>query len=137
MIDPFTASIAAALAAGATAAATDGSKALITKTATLVRERFRRSPADQATLEEARRQPDDQTMVERLAQLLDQRMREDPEFAERLMTLWKGIETGGSSGHNQVFNSVSGSVQGPVIQARDVHGGITLNTSGQHRPTED
>jgi len=83
MPEPITTSIATALVTGVTAALSDGTRALVTKLASLVRERLRRNPSDPDLLESVLRTPRDETAVRRLAALLDQRMREDPQFAGR------------------------------------------------------
>lgn len=136
MTDPITASIAAALASGVTTALTDGSKALVTRAAALVRERFRRNPSDEAALDTAVRLSNDPAAIEALARLLDQRMRDDPRFADQLKALWEGVVPAVGPHHDEVSNTISGTVYGSAIQARDVHGGITLNDPGRSRRTE-
>lgn len=74
MTDPLTTSIATALATGATAALSDGVRALITKLATLVRDRFRQNPPDEETLVAASSNPHDLDAVKRLAELLGQQI---------------------------------------------------------------
>jgi hypothetical protein len=126
MTDPFTTSIATALAAGATAALGDGVRALITRLGALVRERLRRSPPDDEVLTAVAGDPRDPDSVRRLAGVLDQHMRDDPEFAERLRALWTEITAAARSG-DEITNLVHGEVHGSVIQARDVQGGITIH----------
>ena len=132
MTDPIATSIATAVATGATAALTDATRALITKLANLIRERLRKKPSDQDTLEAATRNPEDSDAVRRLAALLEQHMREDPHLAQHLHALWRDIAAAG--GHDQVTNTITGQVHGSVIQARDVYGGISINqpTPPQH-----
>ena len=127
MTDPITSSIATVLVAGATAAVTDGGRAVIATLVNAVRERFRRNPSDQDTLDAATRSPNDPAVLRRLAELLDVRMRDDPGFAERLRSLWDGVAAAEATHHDEVTNTVSGPVRGSVVQARDIHGGITFN----------
>lgn len=134
MTDPIATSIATAVATGATAALTDATRTLITKLANLIRERFRKKPSDQDTLEAATRNPDDRDAVGRLAALLEQRMREDPHLAQHLQALWCDIAAAG--GHDHVTNTVSGQVHGSVIQVRDVYGGITINKPPPPQPPQ-
>lgn len=136
MTDPLTTSIATALATGATAALSDGVRALITKLATLVRDRFRQNPPDEETLVAASSNPHDLDAVKRLAELLGQRMRGDPEFAERLRALWTDIAAAGPGHRDEITNVVSGPVHGSVVQARDVHGGITFHGPPRPPPTQ-
>ena len=131
MTDPIISSVAAAVAAAATTAIADGGRALITKLAALLRERSQREVAgqsalaavEQTTLAAVEQNPQDAVATQRLAELLDQRMRDDPVFAHRLRELWEDTT---STASGQVANTVSGEVRGSVIQARDVHGGITF-----------
>jgi hypothetical protein len=127
--DPITTSIATALATAATTALTDASRGLTAKVATLLRERFRRDYSSRGALEAVMHDPDDHAAVQRLAELLDQRMREDPVFAQRLREFWAG--NAASDGRHDVTNTVRGPVQGSVVQARNVHGGITFNEPPQ------
>lgn len=132
MADPLTTSIAAAVATGATTALADGVRSLVTKLAAVIRDRFQRDPSDQDTLDAATRDPGDTAAVQRLANLLEQRMRDDPGFGDRVRTLWSEI-----SSHDKISNVVTGPVHGSVIQARDVHGGIAINQPPQPRPPAD
>lgn len=132
MTEPLTTSIAAALAAGTTAALSDGVRALVTQLASLVRERFRRSPSDREVLASATHAPRDRTTVRGLAEALDRHMRDDPAFAERLRAIWTEIAAVEAGDRDQITNVVSGQVHGSVVQARDVQGGITFHAP--HRP---
>jgi hypothetical protein len=123
---PLASAVATALASGATAALSDGVRALLTQLAALVRDRFRRSTPDQDVLDSAARAPHDDGTVERLAAVLARHMREDPAFVEQLRSLWTGITAAGQA---EITNLVAGPVRGTVVQARDVQGGITF-----HRP---
>lgn len=97
MADPLTTSIATALVTGMTAALSDGTRTLLTKLATLIRDRLRRR-SDQDTLDAAIRDPGDHDTIQRLADLISQHMREDPTFAQQLQALWRDINS--TAGHN-------------------------------------
>lgn len=125
MAEPLTTSIATAIVAGAASAVSDGVRALITKLASLVRERFRRTPSDQEILESAVGAPRDHTTVLQLAEALERHMRNDPTFARNVRALWMEIQTEAGV-RDQVTNVVSGQVHGNVVQARDVQGGISF-----------
>ena len=126
MTDPFTTSLAAAIVTGVTRAVGDGTRALLTKLATLVRERFGKRSSDLDTLEAACRDPGDQDAIRRLSDLLSRRMHEDPAFARDIRALWHDIRLGTGQGDG-VTNIVQGPVHGSVVQARDVRGGIEFN----------
>ncbi|MFF4874939.1 hypothetical protein [Micromonospora sp. NPDC000668] len=62
----------------------------------------------------------------RLAELLDRESRRDGAFEAELRARWSQVEATIAEGTGGVANSVSGDVYGPVVQARDIHGGIHL-----------
>jgi hypothetical protein len=126
VVEPIATTIATALASGATAALSDGVRALLTKLATLVRERFRRNASDQGLLESVGRTPCDDASVERLAEALDRHIREDAAFGDQLRSLWTEVTAAGR--RDEVTNLVTGDVHGSVVQTRDVQGGITFHS---------
>jgi hypothetical protein len=126
MVDPLVTSIATAIVSGTAAAVGDGTRALLTKLAGLVRERLRRRPPDNGVLEVAISDPDDQGAVRRLAETLDQHMRDDPAFAKQLRAVWSEITATEARHRDDVSNTIGGPVHGSVVQARDVSGGITF-----------
>lgn len=129
MPEPITTSIATALVTGVTAALSDGTRALVTKLASLVRERLRKDPSDRELLESVLRAACDDAAVRHLAALLDQRMREDPQFAGELRSAWREVAAAIEAERDGVTNVINGPVHGSVVQARDIQGGITLHSS--------
>lgn len=125
MADPLSTSVAVAVTTGATAALSDGVRVLVTRLAAALRERFGRGVSDQATLEEAIRDGEAKT-VQRLAELIGERMREDPAFANQIRTLWRELVE--EQERSEVTNTVHGEVHGSVVQARDVSGGIRFGS---------
>ncbi|WP_410579938.1 hypothetical protein [Amycolatopsis sp. lyj-108] len=114
MPEPVLISLAAALAARSVAGLYK-----------LVKEKFSEDPEATAALEAAEGAAEDSAEVRALATRLSTAEAEDPEFAERLHREWdkaggNRAETGG------VVNTVSGTVSGKVVQARDVHGNISF-----------
>ncbi len=105
-MDPITLAIAGAVATGmATGAGESAGTALATLTGR-IRERFaRRGQAPQSE--------------EETAAALEEEFTDDPEFQRECHELWDRV--GGS-----VTNSFTGQARN-VIQARDVHGGLTIN----------
>lgn len=134
MADPLTTSIATAVATGATTAMADGVRTLVTKLVTVIRDRFGREHSDQEALDAATRDPRDAAAVGHLAELIEQRMRDDPDFAERVRIMWSDIT---AASHDKISNVVTGPVHGSVIQARDVHGGIAINQPPRPRPAAE
>lgn len=124
MADPLAASVVSALIAGTSAAVSDGTRALLTKLAAVLRDRFRRKPSDVGVLEAAIAKPDDPVARKRLVALLEQHLRDDAEFAEALRRIW---DESHAARPDEITNVVTGTVYGSVIQARDISGGITLH----------
>ncbi|RSM76446.1 hypothetical protein DL991_24845 [Amycolatopsis sp. WAC 01375] len=114
MPEPVLISLAAALAARSVAGLYK-----------LVKEKFSEDPEATAALEAAEGAAEDSAEVRALATRLSTAEAEDPDFSERLHREWdkaggNRAETGG------VVNTVSGTVSGKVVQARDVHGNISF-----------
>jgi hypothetical protein len=65
---------------------------------------------------------------------LAQAVAEDPEFDAELRDLWRALSPHLDASHGGVVNSVSGTVEGNLVQARDVHGGISFGTPGRNEP---
>ncbi|GAA0960123.1 hypothetical protein [Actinocorallia libanotica] len=105
-MDPITLAIAAAVATGvATGAGETAGAALATLTGR-IRDRFTDRREELESTETA-------------ATALDEEFARDPEFQRECLDLWR--QAGGDT-----TNSFTGQARN-VIQARDVHGGITLN----------
>ncbi|SEN27259.1 hypothetical protein SAMN05216267_1003155 [Actinacidiphila rubida] len=121
-MEPVPAALLAALAGGAgTAAGQQAWEAL----RALVLRPFRRgaSGADAVTaLAEA---PGDGARAERLAAALAARAAQDPEFAQA-MRAWLRVAEGAADGPSEARNTVSGGTQSAVVQARDIHGGVSF-----------
>jgi hypothetical protein len=74
--------------------------------------------------------PRSEERAQRLAELLNQRAEQDADFADAL-DIWRrraADETGTAppAAPGDVHNEISGDTQGTVVQARDIHGSITL-----------
>ncbi len=122
-MDELTLAVAAAIAGPvATAVVGEGRKALAALVR-LVKERFAREPAAQAALEAAECEPQDEERITRLAAALDLIAARDEVFAKRVRTLGHAVA---SPSRDSVVNTVSGRVNGQVLQARDISGTITF-----------
>lgn len=84
----------------------------------LVKDKFSGDPEAVAVLEAAEGAAEDSPEVRALATRLAAAEEEDRDFAEHLRREWD--QAGG------VVNTVSGTVSGKVVQARDVHGDISF-----------
>ena len=111
MPEPILVSIAAALAAKGATGLYD-----------LVKRKFAKNPKAIAALEAASAAPEDPQPITALAERLHEVEAEDAEFAEALRAEWRKV----SLSQGDVHNSVTGNVTGKVVQARDIHGNISL-----------
>lgn len=61
-----------------------------------------------------------------LAVLLDREAPRDPAFGAELQARWERTDAVVTAGPDGMANSISGDVSGPVVQARDIHGGVSF-----------
>lgn len=109
MAEPILLSIATALATKAGTGLYD-----------LVKKKFSKDPAATKALEAAEAAPQEAEPITALAERLELAERSDPEFARDLRSGWAlHAETGG------VLNNNTGTVNGLLIQARNINGSIT------------
>ena len=108
--------IAAALAAKAAGSLYD-----------FVKDRFKGRKKALAVLEAADGTAPESSQVLALADELQTAGDYDPAFAEQLLAQWAALQSGTTVVDvGSVTNTVSGTVHGPVVQARDIQGNITL-----------
>jgi hypothetical protein len=126
MTDPILDSLATALAGQAiTALGAAGGKA-VQKVRELLRRRSEEDPETQAALEAAEQPSAGQPEIRALAERLDRVAEQEPELGEQLRAEGATVHKEISSSGNSVVNENSGNVD-KLIQARDIHGSITLN----------
>jgi hypothetical protein len=124
--DPIMLSVASALAGKAAEAAVDGGKNAWCALVRMVRARFSGDAQAVATLELAQARPDDAARVQDLASVLSRIAVADIEFGARVHTLWPSASAELSAQDGGVVNSMTGTVAGHLIQARDlrIEGGL-------------
>jgi hypothetical protein len=120
--------IAVALATKAAAGLTEGGRTALEALARLVQRAFQGRASAQAALAGAEADPADETRIEELQRALTQATAEDPAFETDLRGLWGELAPHLTASDGAVANNVSGTVEGNVVQARDVHGGISFGT---------
>ncbi|MGW3611086.1 hypothetical protein ACWD6N_14510 [Micromonospora sp. NPDC005163] len=125
MTDPIMVTAATTLVAWATTELAQSGRAAVSSLIGFLRTRFQHEPASRAAIEGALQQPSPEA-VGRLAELLDRESHRDVAFAAELRARWSQVEVTVAEGAGGVANSVAGDVHGPVVQARDIHGGIYL-----------
>ncbi|BCJ54238.1 hypothetical protein Asp14428_57130 [Actinoplanes sp. NBRC 14428] len=108
-----------------------GGRAAFEALARLVRHRFKGRASVEAALDENGSEPADTRRAETLREALAQAVADDPAFETELRNGWRALSPHLIAGGDGVVNSVSGTVQGHVVQARDVHGGISFGSPGR------
>jgi hypothetical protein len=126
--------VALAMATKAVEGLTEGGKAAFAALAKLVRERFQRRAFAQAALAEAEADPSDESRIQSLRDELVQTASDDPEFDRELRRLWRDVGQHSTANAGGVINTINGSVGGNVVQARDVHGGISFGETSPRNP---
>ena len=126
MSDSLTTDIVVAVTSSGAKSLAEGGSEAVRRLLGAVRDRFRRQPVARGALEIALENPDDPQARRALVRLLDEHARSDPEFARELRALWTDVSAEGDAAIGSVTNTVGGDVSGSVVQARDVHGSITV-----------
>ena len=108
-----------------------GGRAAFEALAGLVRRRFAGRASAQAALAERESDSAADARIEILRQALAQVVAESPGFESELRERWLALSPHLSAGDGGVVNSVSGTVEGNVVQARDVQGGISFGPAGR------
>ncbi|ROT32390.1 hypothetical protein [Micromonospora sp. HM5-17] len=131
MDDPVLTAIVSALAGGAVAELTAGSRAAFKALVRLVRRKAAEHPDAENALLRAQQEPSDERRLAELHAMLTTAVLNDRAFAAELHRLWHEVRAGQGAGDtSQTSNTISGSVSGPVVQARDIHGGVHLGVKG-------
>lgn len=115
MLDAILVAIAASLADKSAASLYD-----------FVKSAFTRRPAGLSALSAAEGTAPESPEVHALAEELQKAEAADPAFGDELRSQWeKAVSATGQADHGGTVNQISGLV-GKAVQARDIHGGITL-----------
>jgi hypothetical protein len=93
----------------------------------LVRNKFKARKQALDALEAADGAAKDSPQVIALAEELATAEAYDQQFSEQLRAQWATVQ--GQASADNVANTISGTVHGNVVQARDIHGNITLGTT--------
>ena len=129
MIDEqFWSPVALVLATKAAEGLAEGGKSALSALVSLVRRGFAHRPSAEAALGAAQDNPDDPRRIETLRYELEGVAADDPEFAAKLLAAWHDVQVHLNARDSGVINQIVGAVDGNVVQARDVHGGISFGT---------
>ncbi|GAB3277124.1 hypothetical protein [Parasphingorhabdus pacifica] len=126
MTDPFLDSLATALAGQAAGVLGSAGSTALEKVRGLIRGRSEQDPEMGAALEAAEQPAAEEPTVRALAERLDRAATQDPEFAQQLRSDGAEVHREVTASEQSVVNTVSGNAD-KVIQAREIHGGITFN----------
>ncbi|GAB3156777.1 hypothetical protein GCM10027290_55370 [Micromonospora sonneratiae] len=127
MDDPVLAAIATALATSAVTELTAGGKAAFNALVRLVRRKAAEQPETGNALVAAQDDPSDKHRLAELNAALAAAAQNDRTFAIELHRLWNEIRAGRpQEDHSETRNTISGPVTGQVVQARDIHGGVSF-----------
>lgn len=132
--DQILAAVALTLATKAAEGLAEGGKAAFAALARLVRRQFEGHTSATVALVEAEAYPADDDRLRSLHDELVLAAAEDPEFRAQLQNLWRDLSPHLIANAGGVVNTISGSVEGHVVQARDVHGGISFGNTEPPRP---
>ncbi|GAA2578462.1 hypothetical protein GCM10010399_05250 [Dactylosporangium fulvum] len=125
MPDEIALAIATALATKGTEAAVAEGRTALAALARTILDRFRRGSREADALQEAAARPGDRERQLVLAELLSRALADDPRFAGRVLTQWRAVQEELTLDRGAVSNHFSGAAD-KVVQARDIHGDITL-----------
>ena len=126
MDDPLMTAVAVAVATKAVEGVAESGRSALSALVGLVRRRFSGRPAAREALAAAEADPTDATRLDALRDALRQLATEDQQFEVEIRGVWKDLELRQLATGEAVVNSVSGTVAGNVVQARDIHGGISF-----------
>ncbi|MEV6622519.1 hypothetical protein AB0M83_40455 [Amycolatopsis sp. NPDC051106] len=92
----------------------------------LVKKKFSDDPEATAVLEAAEGVAEDTPAIKKLRDKISEAQSKDPEFAKELHNEWERVRVENQAETGGVVNSVTGSVSGNVVQAREIQGGISF-----------
>ncbi|WP_234383192.1 hypothetical protein [Streptomyces dysideae] len=94
----------------------------------VARRRRGEAAGDEGELEVPAEPPRSEERAHQLAEVLNERAEQDPDFA-RALDIWRrraSAEAGIRTGPGEVRNVISGGTQSTVVQARDINGPLTF-----------
>lgn len=124
MPDPVTAAIATAVASKIAESVTEQARRAIAQLTRRMRARFRNEPDHLAVLDAVEAGPGSPELTARLAMLLEEAASTDPSFGSEIRALWSMAQAQITA--DSTTNILSGRAE-KVVQARDIHGGLTIN----------
>jgi hypothetical protein len=117
--------VVSALASRGAQALTSAGAGAVGRLVALVRRRLADGTSGAVELRDALQHPEDSARRDRLVLVLADAIRADPVFAQELRSVYGAVSTDANARPGAVVNHVSGKA-GSVIQARDIHGDISM-----------
>lgn len=127
MADPIMLAAVTALVTWTTTELATGGRVAVSSLMQFLRQRFRPAPDSAEVLEGTLTDPTP-ARLERLAEMLEREASRDPSFGAELRARLTRTGEVVRATSGDVANVVSGDVHGPVVQARDIHGGISFGS---------
>jgi hypothetical protein len=137
MVEAFLNDLVSALASSGGRAVAGAVASAIGRLAAGLRDKFRKDPTARGALEIVVDDPGDVEAKENLAVLLDQHVKQDPEFSAWLRTEWGLVRPLIAQVDRSVANTVCGNVSGNVVQARDIEGGVHVGLPRAETPVDE
>jgi hypothetical protein len=126
MDETVLAAVAAAVASQTVEGLTDACRAAFTTLMRLVRDKVADLPSSAAVLAAAQAEPSDPERLGALRAELQRAVAGSPQFADALACQWRQVSPVSQASGGGVVNTVTGDVGGPVVQARDIGGGVSF-----------
>jgi hypothetical protein len=127
MSDPLMTAIATTLTSKAIDGLSEAGKAAVQALARLVRRKLGADEASTDVLTRVEAEPAGEADRLVLVRALTRAAADDPVFARELTSCWQELTAAHVvNAPDGVVNSVSGSVEGNLVQARDIHGGLSF-----------
>ncbi|MGC4808787.1 hypothetical protein [Micromonospora sp. DT233] len=133
-MDPLMVTAATTIVAWTTTELAQGGRQAVSALVDFLRDRFRREPGARDVIEGIVHHPS-QDAARRLAEVLDHEALRDPAFGAEFRARWERTDAVVTADTGGVANSISGDVSGPVVQAREIHGGISFGGDTARRRT--
>jgi hypothetical protein len=127
MVDPLTMAIATSAAGKVAETLTAQGQQAVAVITRHIRERFRGKPAETAALDQAiaEADPDGSFAVESLARALEREFASDPQFRDKIKSLWQSVAIERAAPGD--VNSFSGVARTVTQIGGDVHGDLTIS----------
>jgi hypothetical protein len=127
MSDPLTTAVAAIVITKTMDGLTEAGRAAVGALVRLVRRRLGATDASREILMRAESEPANDTNRKALAETLARSVADDQVFADELERRWLSLPVEWRAPtQGPTFNRIEGDIRGNVVQARDIHGGISF-----------